>query len=59
MQYFAAKRNALFACLDDVSSELKVTSLDQSIAVTALRKNDLVEVEMNYRQGGNRQENKQ
>ncbi|XP_001353709.2 uncharacterized protein [Drosophila pseudoobscura] len=32
MQEFSAKRNALFACLDDASKELKGTALDQSKA---------------------------
>lgn len=32
MQEFSAKRDALFACLDDASKELRGTALDQSKA---------------------------
>ncbi|KAL9902948.1 uncharacterized protein LOC119631802 [Glossina fuscipes] len=36
MQDFITKRNALFACLDDASNELKGTSLDQTNSLMAL-----------------------
>lgn len=58
MQEFSAKRNALFACLDDASKELKGTALDQSrskpYTVNALeRANNSRHGKqvMNYRQG--------
>ncbi|XP_023169894.2 uncharacterized protein LOC111598733 [Drosophila hydei] len=55
MQEFSAKRDALFACLDDASKELKGTALDQSRAkpytVSALQKVTNRNPVMNYRQG--------
>lgn len=59
MQEFSAKRDALFACLDDASKELRGTALDQSKAkafsINALDRgnksgNESGQV-MNYRQG--------
>ncbi|EDX09936.1 GD12879 [Drosophila simulans] len=59
MQEFSAKRDALFACLDDASKELRGTALDQSKAkafsINALDRgnksgNGSGQV-MNYRQG--------
>lgn len=55
MQEFSAKRDALFACLDDASKELKGTALDQSkskpYTVVALEKATNRNPVMNYRQG--------
>lgn len=58
MQEFSAKRDALFACLDDASKELKGTPLDQSRAkpytVSALERANNTKNRnqvMNYRQG--------
>lgn len=52
MHDFATKRNALFACLDDASTELKGTVLDQANSTTALSRTAQGGLEMNYRQGG-------
>ncbi|KAH8369984.1 hypothetical protein KR093_001762 [Drosophila rubida] len=49
MQEFSAKRDALFACLDDASKELKGTALDQSHAKPYAL--DTRQQRMNYRQG--------
>lgn len=60
MQEFSAKRDALFACLDDASKELKGTALDQSrskpYTVNALERannsrHGNTQQVMNYRQG--------
>ncbi|XP_034480726.1 uncharacterized protein LOC117786524 [Drosophila innubila] len=61
MQEFSLKRDALFACLDDASKELKGTALDQSkskpYTVNALerannsRHGQSTQQVMNYRQG--------
>ncbi|XP_023293903.2 uncharacterized protein LOC111677082 [Lucilia cuprina] len=60
MHDFATKRNALFACLDDASSELKGTVLDQTNAKTALsRTAPDGQWKMNYRQESNASRNKQ
>lgn len=50
MHDFAAKRDALFACLDDASLELKGTTLDQTNAQTAFKRTNQPALEMNYRQ---------
>ncbi|KAH8408299.1 hypothetical protein KR215_002002 [Drosophila sulfurigaster] len=49
MQEFSAKRDALFACLDDASKELKGTALDQSRAKPYTIKG--TKQVMHYRQG--------
>ncbi|XP_061391060.1 uncharacterized protein LOC133333022 isoform X1 [Musca vetustissima] len=47
---FEAKRNALFACLDDASSELKGTSLDQTNAMkNPLKRSSSGDTELVYR----------
>lgn len=51
MHDFATKRNALFACLDDASNEIKGTVLDQTNLSTAFRRTDHGDMEMSYRQG--------
>lgn len=62
MQEFSAKRDALFACLDDASKELKGTALDQTksrtYSINALerpkssaRRPEQRQEVMNYRQG--------
>ncbi|KAM7359162.1 uncharacterized protein ACRADG_003862 [Cochliomyia hominivorax] len=51
MHDFATKRNALFACLDNASNELKGTSLDQSNSSSAFKRNTTSgNWELNYRQ---------
>ncbi|TMW49293.1 hypothetical protein DOY81_005629 [Sarcophaga bullata] len=54
MHDFATKRNALFACLDDASHELKGTVLDQTNALAAFKRSNQSALEMNYRQGHGR-----
>ena len=54
MYDFATKRDALFACLDDASHELKGTVLDQTNALAAFKRSNQSALEMNYRQGHGR-----
>ncbi|XP_073837056.1 uncharacterized protein [Musca autumnalis] len=51
---FEAKRNALFACLDDASSELKGTSLDQTNAPKNPLKRNSSGTELVYRRNSNK-----
>ncbi|KAH8302941.1 hypothetical protein KR044_012254 [Drosophila immigrans] len=51
MQEFSAKRDALFACLDDASKELKGTALDQSQAKPYTINNRTQRKVLHYRQG--------
>lgn len=51
MHDFITKRNALFACLDDASNDIKGTVLDQTNLCAALR-TDEGGLELNYRKGG-------
>lgn len=54
MQEFEAKRKALFDCLDDASSEIKGTSLEQTSVVNPFSGSHTNDTEMVYRHGGNK-----